>query len=91
LHLNTTGVQEEEQSMVAQGWNNDAANLEVMAGILHTLPIFNIHMTPMSYGVEFAWGTFLYVSETKADLVMIRNAQPGSWVFCLSTTNANQC
>jgi len=61
LHLNTTEIQQEIQSGIAQGWNDDASSLEVMAGILHALPSFNIHMTPMGCGVEVAWGMPLYV------------------------------
>jgi hypothetical protein len=54
--LNSTETQEEGASVDAQSWNSDAANLEIMAGILHALPSFNIHMTPMGCGVEVAWG-----------------------------------
>jgi hypothetical protein len=56
LHLNTTETQEETQSLQAQLWNQDAATLEIMAGILHALPSFNIHTTPMGCGIEIAWG-----------------------------------
>jgi hypothetical protein len=58
LHLNKTETQEEGQAVLAQFWNNEAANLEVMAGILHALPSFNIHGTPMGCGIEVAWGKY---------------------------------
>ena len=29
-----------------------------MAGILHALPSFNIHTTPMGCGIEVAWGKY---------------------------------
>jgi hypothetical protein len=55
-HANQLELEEQNEAIDAQFWNSQAANLEVMAGILNALPSFNIHMTPMGCGVEVAWG-----------------------------------
>jgi hypothetical protein len=55
-HINKMEIQSEADATMAQFWNNDAATLEIMAGILHALPSFNLHTTPMGCGVEVAWG-----------------------------------
>lgn len=48
--------EEAEQAKSAQNWNQVASGHEVLAGILHAVPSFNIHTTPMGCGVEVAWG-----------------------------------
>ncbi|KPI41866.1 uncharacterized protein AB675_5621 [Cyphellophora attinorum] len=55
-HLNSLELQEQTQAIIAQFWNGEVANLEIMAGILHALPSFNVHGTPMGCGIEVAWG-----------------------------------
>ncbi|KAK5203125.1 hypothetical protein LTR96_011047 [Exophiala xenobiotica] len=55
-HLNSTELQEETQAIIAQVWNGEVALLEIVAGILHALPSFNVHGTPMGCGIEVAWG-----------------------------------
>jgi hypothetical protein len=56
MHMNKVEIKSEVEAMRAQFWNQEASNLEIMAGILHALPSFNIHGTPMGCGVETAWG-----------------------------------
>lgn len=48
--------EEAEQAKSAQSWNQTASGYEVIAGILHSVPSFNIHTKPMGCGVEVAWG-----------------------------------
>jgi hypothetical protein len=60
-HLNTTETLQETMAGDAQFWNQEAANLEVMAGILHALPSFNVHATPFGCGIEVAWGKLVPV------------------------------
>lgn len=55
-HINSIESQSEDMSVEAQFWNDDAANSEIVAGIMHMLPNFNIHMTPFGCGVEVTWG-----------------------------------
>lgn len=56
LHLTSAEKEEGEQAKSAQFWNQMASGHEVIAGILHSVPSFNIHTTPMGCGVEVAWG-----------------------------------
>jgi hypothetical protein len=39
-----------------QIWNLLASGYEVLASILHSVPSFNIHITPWGCGTEVAWG-----------------------------------
>ncbi|KAF7513140.1 hypothetical protein GJ744_010536 [Endocarpon pusillum] len=56
LHLNSTEKQEMDEAREAQQLNKSASQLEIIAGILHAIPSFNIHTTPWGCGVEIAWG-----------------------------------
>jgi hypothetical protein len=61
MHANLLEMEEQNQAVFAQFWNDQATNEELIAGILNALPSFNIHTTPMGCGIEVAWGTYLYM------------------------------
>ncbi|KAM6504796.1 hypothetical protein FSOLCH5_015286 [Fusarium solani] len=55
-HINSMEMESEDQAETAEFLHDIASHHEVMAGILHAVPSFNIHSEPAGCGVETAWG-----------------------------------
>jgi hypothetical protein len=72
LHVNSAEKEEADQAQEAQTWNYIAAGHEIVAGILHAVPSFNLHTTPMGCGVEVAWGMPNIASSIQATARMVQ-------------------
>jgi hypothetical protein len=66
-HLNLIEIKSESLAAVAQTWTDSAANLEVMANLLHMLPSINLHAQLWGCGPEVVWSTANFASGMQAN------------------------